>query len=65
MKSRSHALRGALKSQAATPEAKEEIRRELKAETAESYIKRLVDEAPPLTELQRARLAALLLGGRN
>lgn len=29
------------------------------------YIRRLVDEAPPLSELQRARLAALLLGARR
>lgn len=62
--SRSHALRGALKSRVASPEEKTNIRRELRATTAESYIERLVAEAPPLTFEQRARLAALLLGAR-
>ncbi len=38
-----------------------ELRRELRAERAADYIRELVDSAPPLTELQRARLAALLL----
>ncbi|MBQ0902676.1 hypothetical protein [Micromonospora sp. U21] len=37
--------------------------RDFRAERAEDYIRRLVDEAPPLTEEQRARLAALLTGG--
>jgi hypothetical protein len=63
--SRSHALRGSLKSRKATPEAVEATRAELKALSAESYIARLVDQAPPLTEVQRARLAALLLGARR
>lgn len=62
--SRSHRLRGALKA-SGPPEALEEIRRELKAETARTYIERLVDEFPPLTELQRAKLAAVLLGARR
>jgi hypothetical protein len=39
----------------------EELRRELKLSNAEQYITRLVDSAPPLTEAQRARLAALLV----
>lgn len=40
-----------------------ELRRQLKAERLEDYIKRTVDAAPPLTDTQRARLAALLSGG--
>jgi hypothetical protein len=35
-------------------------RRDLKAARLEDHIRRLVDEAPPLSESQRARLAALL-----
>lgn len=38
-----------------------EARRELTALAADEYIRELVNAAPPLTELQRARLAALLL----
>ena len=37
-----------------------ELRRQLKAERLEAHIKNLVDAAPPLTDEQRARLAALL-----
>lgn len=37
--------------------------RQARASEAADYIERLVNEAPPLTELQRARLAALLLSG--
>ena len=37
-----------------------EARRELKAVSAEEYIKQLVDDAPPLTPEQRDRLATLL-----
>lgn len=40
-----------------------ELRRQLKAERLEDYIKRAVDEAPPLTDEQRAHLAAILRGG--
>jgi hypothetical protein len=36
-------------------------RAELRAAKAEDYISRLVAEAPPLSDAQRARLAALLL----
>lgn len=35
-------------------------KRELKAAVAENYIRRLVDDAPPLSPAQRARLAVLL-----
>jgi hypothetical protein len=35
----------------------------LKELRAEDYIKKLVDEAPPLSESQRDRLALLLRGG--
>lgn len=38
-----------------------EIERNLKAASADDYIRRLVDSAPPLSDMQRARLAALLL----
>ena len=37
--------------------------RELRATSLEEHIKRVVDAAPPLTDDQRARLAALLQGG--
>ena len=37
-----------------------EARRALKALQAENYVRRLVDEAPPLTPSQRDRLAVLL-----
>lgn len=42
-----------------------ELRRQLKAERLEEHIRRLVDEAPPLTPAQRDRLAVLLRGGAN
>lgn len=38
-----------------------ELRSELRAARAEDYIRRLVDDAPPLTADQRARLAVALL----
>lgn len=38
----------------------DDARRDLKATRAEEYIRRLVDEAPPLTPDQRNRLAAIL-----
>ena len=65
-KSESHQRRGALGGLTrvrAEPERIEEARAELKFTTASDYVKRLVDELPPLTEVQRARLAALLLSG--
>jgi hypothetical protein len=37
--------------------------RDLRAVKLEEYIQRVVDEAPPLTEEQRSRLAGLLAGG--
>ena len=40
-----------------------EARRNLKAARLEQYIERVVDEAPPLTQAQRDRLAGLLRGG--
>lgn len=40
-----------------------DLRRQLKAERLEDYIQRTVDAAPPLTDEQRHRLAALLSGG--
>jgi hypothetical protein len=38
------------------------LRQKLKAERLEEYIRRVVDEAPPLTNDQRERLALLLRG---
>lgn len=38
----------------------DQVRAELKAANAADYIRRLVDEAPPLTSEQRDRLAVLL-----
>lgn len=37
-----------------------ELRRRLKAERLEEHIRKVVDAAPPLTERQRDRLAAIL-----
>lgn len=42
------------------PERADELRRDLRALSAEKYIQELVDKAPPLTDEQRSRLAALL-----
>jgi hypothetical protein len=39
-------------------------RRDYAAAKLEDYIRRVVDQAPPLTEDQRARIAALLQGGQ-
>ena len=41
----------------------ESARRELAAEKLAAYIRRTVDDAPPLTAEQRDRLALLLRGG--
>jgi len=46
------------------PDLTEADRRAVKANAAERYVRQLVDEFPPLTAEQRARLAVLLLGGR-
>ncbi len=54
-------LGGAVK--AGNRELAEQARTCLKAAKAEDYIKRLVSEAPPLTNEQRDRLAVLLRGG--
>lgn len=40
-------------------------RRDLRAARAEDYIRDLVDQAPPLTEEQRAKLAAILMPNRS
>lgn len=40
-----------------------DARRALKTERLADYIRRVVDEAPPLTNEQRDRLAILLRGG--
>lgn len=40
-----------------------EARRNLRYERLNDYIREVVDEAPPLTDQQRSKLAALLVGG--
>jgi hypothetical protein len=40
-----------------------ESRQALTLVNAEDYVRRLVDQAPPLTDDQRRRLAAILTGG--
>lgn len=42
-----------------------DLRQKLKAERLEEYIRRVVDEAPVLTEDQRSHLAILLRGSGN
>lgn len=46
-----------------TPEL-DSARRELAAAKLAAYIRRVVDEAPPLTDEQRQTLARLLRGGQ-
>lgn len=41
----------------------EERRRDFRFVVAEDYVRELVDAAPPLTDDQRRRLAAILTGG--
>ena len=53
-------LGGAVK--AGNRELAAEARASLKAAKAEDYIKRLVDESPPLSDAMRERLASLLRG---
>lgn len=48
-----------LVSKQAPAEVIEDARRDLKAAVAEEHIKRIVDGFPPLTDSQRAKLAAL------
>lgn len=64
-----HRARVAALSRDRTPDDPElvDARRSLRAERLADYIKRTVDEAPPLTDEQRARLVSLLTpvgGGR-
>ena len=54
---------GQLVRDGAPQEVIDKQRLELREAVAENYIARLVDELPPLTEVQRARLATLLLTG--
>lgn len=42
-----------------------DARRDLRAARLEDYIREVVDQAPPLTAAQRARLASLLTGGAD
>lgn len=58
------ALGAAVRHHGDDAEAVDAARQQLKAATAEDYIRRLVDGAPPLTDSQRSRLAVLLLNGR-
>ena len=55
----------ALVRRGAEPERIEQARRELRAATAETYIRKLVDGWPPLTDAQRERLSLLLHPGGN
>ncbi|BCW76268.1 hypothetical protein NicSoilB11_25930 [Arthrobacter sp. NicSoilB11] len=41
----------------------EELRRDLKAANLAEYVRRVVSEAPPLTQEQADRIAGLLRGG--
>lgn len=45
--------------------AAEEATRDLAAAKIAQYIERVVADAPPLTDSQRSRLAALLTGGAS
>lgn len=40
-----------------------DLRRELKYAKAEDFLQKILGEAPPLNQAQRADLAALLVGG--
>lgn len=40
-----------------------ELRRQLKAERLEEHVRKVVEAAPPLSEAQADRIAALLSGG--
>ncbi len=55
--------RVALAARSGKPEALTEARRNLNAAHVERAITRALAAAPPLTDEQRARLAALLTGG--
>lgn len=48
---------------AATQAERDRLRRELSAAKVERAIREAVEAAPPLTDEQRARLAAILTGG--
>lgn len=54
----------ALAAKAKDPAAMEEARRNHAAAVIAAHIKKIVDDAPPLTPEQRAELAALLGGAR-
>jgi len=40
-------------------------RRNMRAERLADHVRKVVDQAPPLTSEQRARIAAILNGGRS
>jgi hypothetical protein len=42
-----------------------DARRDLKAANAAQYVRDLVNDWPPLSDTQRAKLAVVLLGGGN
>ena len=42
-----------------------EARRNLRAASLEAHVKRILSEAPPLSDEQRRRLAGLLTGGAS
>jgi hypothetical protein len=55
----------ALVRRGADPERIDEARRELRTANGETYIRKLVDGWPPLTDAQRVRLSLLLHPGGN
>ncbi len=60
-----HRARVAALSRSRTPNDPEflDARRDLRAEMLHSHVARVLAEAPPLTDEQRDRIAALLRGG--
>lgn len=62
-KARSHLARLHRQGSDAGPDEIDEARTELRAARADQFIRSLVDDAPPLSPAQRARLAAILLSG--
>ena len=53
-------LGGVIKNHPDRPDLHEHGRRNLAAANLEAYIKKVVDQCPPLTDAQRSRLAVLL-----
>jgi len=60
---RSRLARAHVRSAGTTPEEFATLRRDLTAAKLERHVREVVATAPPLTDEQRNRLAALLTGG--